>query len=482
MSGISIPIVTEFDGKGINKAIAQFKNLETNGEKAQFAIKKAAVPAAAALAGLAVALGDAVKGAIEDAAEQDKLAQQIKRTTGATDLQIAGIENYITAAGKQKGFTDSVLRPSMGGLVRATQDVEKAQELMTLAMDVSTAKGVPLESVTKALEKAYGGNYKALALLSPELRDMIKEGASLEDVMKELSNTFGGAASDAAQTTAGKFARMKIALDETKESIGAALMPAVEAVLPYLQKFADWAQDNPDVFLIAAGALAAIAASIVAINIAMALNPIGLIVIAVGLAIAALAIAYTKFEGFRNIVDNIFGAIKWYVVNVAVPYFQMLGDIVYKIFQGIKTAWNATVGGLSFKFPEWLKYTGPLGMLLAGKSFSIPEIGGGGGGETSSMRAFEESQKKIVTTSASSFAPPTVAASAPGTIQNTEPPVTAMPGGTGANTMAGGLAGITINLEAGLISSPGTIGQDIIEAILAAQRDSGVVFAPAVTL
>jgi hypothetical protein len=48
--------------------------------------------------------------------------------------------------------------------------------------------------------------------------------------------------------------------------------------------------------------------------------------------------------------------------------------------------------------------------------------------------------------------------------------------------MAGGLAGITINLQAGLISSPGTIGQDIINAILAAQRDSGVVFAPAVTL
>jgi len=56
------------------------------------------------------------------------------------------------------------------------------------------------------------------------------------------------------------------------------------------------------------------------------------------------------------------------------------------------------------------------------------------------------------------------------------------PSGTGTNTMAGGLAGITINLEAGLISSPGTIGQDIIDAILAAQRDSGVVFAPAVTL
>ena len=71
--------------------------------------------------------------------------------------------------------------------------------------------------------------------------------------------------------------------------------------------------------MIIAGALAAIAASIVAINIAMALNPIGLIVIGVGLLIAGLAIAYTKFEGFRKIVDGVFGAIKWWIVNVTIP-------------------------------------------------------------------------------------------------------------------------------------------------------------------
>jgi hypothetical protein len=37
---LSIPIVSEFDGKGIDKAIKEFKQLETVGEKAQFAIKK----------------------------------------------------------------------------------------------------------------------------------------------------------------------------------------------------------------------------------------------------------------------------------------------------------------------------------------------------------------------------------------------------------------------------------------------------------
>ena len=45
----------------------------------------------------------------------------------------------------------------------------------------------------------------------------------------------------------------------------------------------------------------------------------------------------------------------------------------------------------------------------------------------------------------------------------------------------GPFSNITINMDAGLVSSPATVGQDIIDAILAAQRNSGVVFAPAVT-
>ena len=73
---IVLPIVTDFDGAGIKKAIAQFKQLETVGQKAQFAIKKAAVPAAAALGAVTAIIGDSVKAAIEDAAAQQSLARQ----------------------------------------------------------------------------------------------------------------------------------------------------------------------------------------------------------------------------------------------------------------------------------------------------------------------------------------------------------------------------------------------------------------------
>lgn len=364
---LAIPIISTFDGGGVSKAINEFKNLEGAGKKAQFAIKKAAVPAAAALAGLAVVLGDAVSGAIEDAAAQDLLANSLKKTTGANDAQIASVEDWITAQGQLLGISDDKLRPTLNRLARATGSVTTAQELATQAMDIAAATGKPLETVVGALEKAYGGNLAALGKLAPEYRQMIKDGASFEDVMFALAQTTGGAAADAAETTAGKFARLKLGFDETKESIGAALLPAVEKLLPYLQKFATWAQDNPQTFMIIAGALAAIAASIVAINIAMALNPIGLIVIGVIALVAALAIAYKKFEGFRNIVDAVFGAIKFYINNVTIPLFNTLVDVFKTVFNGIAMVWNNTFGKLSFKVPSWVPGIG-------GKGFDVPDI------------------------------------------------------------------------------------------------------------
>jgi hypothetical protein len=233
-------------------------------------------------------------------------------------------------------------------------------------MDIATATGKPLETVVGALEKAYGGNLTALQKLAPEYRQMIEDGASFEDVMYALAQTTGGAAAEAAETTAGKFARLKIGFDETKESIGAALLPAIEAVLPYLQKFASWAQDNPQTFMIIAGALAAIAASIVAINIAMALNPIGLIVIGVIALIAGLAVAYTKFEGFRKLVNTIFSGIKT-GFSLVVDYLKFVAGVYKGIFNGIATAWNNTIGKLSFKIPSWVPG-------LGGKGFDVPNI------------------------------------------------------------------------------------------------------------
>ena len=286
---IRIPIVTEFNSKGIKQAVKQFKQLETTGQKAQFALKKAAIPATAALGALAVGLFDATKAAMQDQAAQKALARQIQRSTKATDEQIAANEEWISTQGKLLGVTDDELRPALAGLVRVTRSIPKAQQAASLAMNISAAKGISLESATKALERAYGGNLNALAKIAPELKGLIREGASAEQIFGELNKKFGGEAAAAAETTEGKFKRLKIAMDETKESIGEGLLPIIEETLPFLQKFADWAQKNPETFTQIAAAIGVITGAMILLNAALAANPI---VLAVGAAAVAGFAAY----------------------------------------------------------------------------------------------------------------------------------------------------------------------------------------------
>jgi hypothetical protein len=363
---ISIPIISEFADAGVKKAIKEFKQLETTGEKAQFALKKAAIPAAAAVAGLAAAMGDAVKAAMDDEKSQQMLARQLKATTGATDDQIKSVEKYISAQGRNLGITDDQLRPALAGLVRVTKDVNEAQNAASLAMDIAAAKGVSLETVSKALERAYGGNTAALAKLDPSVRDMIKGGATLEEVFAKMTGTFGGAAKEASNTAAGGFAKLKLSLDETKESIGAALLPVLQKVLPYLQKAADWAQDNPKAFTIIAGTIGAVATAILAVNAAMALNPFGLIAVGIAALVTGLTVAYTKFEGFRNVVRN--------VVNGLATYFEFMANAWIK-------AINLVIRGINIVNPGKDVPSIP--------AVSLGRLGGEGGGSTGSARQFE---------------------------------------------------------------------------------------------
>ena len=347
MAGITIPLITEFKDTGIKQAIKQFKSLETAGEKAQFAIKKAAVPAAAALGAVVAVIGSSVQAAIADQAAQASLARQIKASTKATDKQIKGVEDYISSLGQSVAVTDDDARPALQKLIVATKDVSKAQALLNTAIDISAATGKDLATVSDALAKAYAGNMRGLQALSPELKTMIKDGASLEDVMATLEDNFGGAGEAAASTAAGGMKKLGISFNETKESIGMAFLPIMQKLQPVLQKFSAWAEKNPTLLAVVIAALGILAISILAVNAAMMLNPAILItaaIIALGVAIFA---AYKKFEGFRKIVDTIFNFIKnnWPLLlaiitgpfGMAVYAIMKFKDSIIGIFLGIKS-------------------------------------------------------------------------------------------------------------------------------------------------
>jgi hypothetical protein len=285
---INIPIISSLDSKGFEKAALEFKSLETNSQKAGFVMEKAFLPAVAALAALTAVAAVSVKAAIEDEAAQAQLAKTLQNVTGATNEQIAAVEASISAMQMQLGVADSELRPAFASLTRGTKDLGEANEALALALDISAATSIDLQTVSDSLALAYGGNTKALAKLSPELKTMIKDGASLDQVMATLSKTFGGSAAVAAGTAEGQFRRMSIALDEAKESIGKALLPAIEAILPLLITFGNWAAENTGIITGLGIAIASVATALVLMKVAqIAANAVAVIAIALGFTQAA---------------------------------------------------------------------------------------------------------------------------------------------------------------------------------------------------
>jgi hypothetical protein len=171
--------------EGINKVNKALGDKMSGFDKFKGAVDKAFIPAAAALGGLAVAAVDFSKAAAEDAQQAEILALALKKTTGATDGQVASVEEWISAQGRALGFADDQLRPALGQLVRATGDVAKAQSLAATAMDVATATGKPLESVSTALAKAAAGQTTALAKLVPGMDKAVLESKDLTKIQAE---------------------------------------------------------------------------------------------------------------------------------------------------------------------------------------------------------------------------------------------------------------------------------------------------------
>ena len=410
MSAISIPIISDFNGKGIDKAIREFKKLETNGEKASFAIKKAALPAAAAIGGLAVVAFDAVKAFMEDDKAAQLLATSLRNTTGATDSQIASVEKFITKTSIAAAVSDDELRPALDKLVRGTGDVTKAQDLLSLALDISAGTSKDLGAVSDALSKAFNGTLGPLKKLDPALASLIENGATTDEVFAALGKTFKGAASTAANTASGKMKSFSIQMGEFKESVGAAVFPIVEKLLPAFQAMGTWISNNVPLVTTLGAVIGGIAAAVILTNAAMAVwNALAVITTAVNavtagsftalwvatgvVVIIAIIAAIVALQVKFNILGKAVDGIKWYFVGMWGVAKQVFGWIVDTItstvstvgrvfgtvvdaitgpfkaaFNGVARLWNSTIGSFSFKTPSWLPP--PLG----GKGFDMPDI------------------------------------------------------------------------------------------------------------
>ena len=220
--------------KGAQNEVSGFSDkIGKFGKVAAAAFAAATVAAAAYASKLLI---DGVKSAIEDEAAQVKLATSLQNVTGATDAQIKAVEEQILQTSLLTGLTDDELRPSLDRLVKATKDVQKAQELQAIAIDVAAGSGKSLEAVTNAMARAAEGNTTSLGKLGIGLSKAELATLSMEEITAKLAKTFEGQASKQADTFQGKMARLTVAFDEAKETVGSYVL---DAITPLISSFVD---------------------------------------------------------------------------------------------------------------------------------------------------------------------------------------------------------------------------------------------------
>jgi hypothetical protein len=290
-------------------------------------------------------------------------AEQLEKTVAvdadvikATQTKLATFSNLTKTVNKAGGAFD-----------RAT----------VAALDMAAAGFGTAEGNAVQLGKALQDPIKGIAALAKsgvtftnqekeKIRTLVESNKMLEAqdmILDAIEKQVGGTA----EASASSFDKMKFALAGVSDTFGEMLLPAIDAIAPKLAAFSAWAQANPDLMKLVAGAFVALTAAVIALNIAMSLNPVSLIVIALGALITGLAAAYMRFEGFRKVVDTVFNAMRA-GVQFTVSAVQGLIAVFKTVFNTIGRLWNNSFGKISFKIPDIIGVPG------RGTSFSIPKI------------------------------------------------------------------------------------------------------------
>jgi len=222
MADIIIDIASEFTGaKAFTKAQSATDKLEKG-------VKRLGRTLGVSL-GTAAVLSFAkasVKAAAADQKAQQQLALALKNVGLGRDA--ASAESYIQKLQNEFGVVDDLLRPAYQRLAVATHDSNESQKLLNLSLDISASTGKDLDAVTSALSKAYLGSNTALSKLGVGISKADLKAKSFNDIVNQLTNTFAGAATSAANTYQGSIDKLAVASNNVKETIGIGIIDSLK--------------------------------------------------------------------------------------------------------------------------------------------------------------------------------------------------------------------------------------------------------------
>lgn len=310
-------------------------------QKIGSSFRKMAIPATLAL-GAIVKVG---KDALDSVARIERINAQtstvIQSTGRAAGVSAKHVENF---TGKLEGLTateaESIQEGAnvlltftniRNGVGKTNKIFDKSVRVVT---DMSRALGTDLKAQSIQVGKALNDPIKGISALSKvgvsftaqqkkQIESLTKSGKTMKAqkiILAELNKEFGGSGKAFAGTTAGQIELAKHEFGTLTEALVVGLLPAIRKLAQGATAGFKWLEKHQTAAKALVIGLAALAASILAVNVAMSLNPAVLIVLGLVALGAALVVAYQKSETFRNIVQNIADFVRGQVLPALVQF------------------------------------------------------------------------------------------------------------------------------------------------------------------
>jgi hypothetical protein len=273
---VSLSLETAAFEKGADvaeKRLAQSqKRFEAMGKSLQGLGTKLSIAVTAPFVAFGVS---ATKAALESRDAMGQVESALKSMGGAAGRTKEQLSDLASKGMRSSLYDDDeILRKVTANLLTFGKISGKAfDQAQQAAIDLSARLGTDLQSSTVLIGKALNDPIKGISALTrvgvaftEQQKKQIKAMAESGDVagaqgliLAELNKQYGGAA-QAALDAAGPMAKLKKQFDEISETVGEAILPAIERLVPYLQSAADWflkLSPRTQTFIVAAAGIAA---------------------------------------------------------------------------------------------------------------------------------------------------------------------------------------------------------------------------------
>lgn len=324
--------------------------------------------------------------AFADAEKQQVMLQQAySRFPKINDVTMKSFDDLNTSIMNLTGTDDVILASSEALLARFDLTGKQIQELIPLVNDYAIATGQDMDAASKKVGMAMLGNAKALRAMGINFKATGDRAKDYSAIMELLRVKVGGVGEAFGKSTAGQLAIANANFENLKETVGQALVPALQGLVgvakPIVSFFTGMPQPIKQVVMIvgALGIAAMIATPrIIAMKAAMTTagiaggslrtglgNVMGVLGGPWGIALAAGALAFGAFaqaaqdsearvQGFKDVIDATTGAMtKAGMAKIAQDLMTQFSTVDWATWGKAGITIEGVTGAIAAGGPAW---------------------------------------------------------------------------------------------------------------------------------